>query len=255
MAEFDASRQRWSRLPSRWVHEEGLRRFAAGRRLGASSAALKLLVAITLPAENNASGKTGPNQGSVSLSYDQLMSLTDLSRAMVSAALKLLQSAGLVWVKREGRGRKNRYFLKAYGDTDPWAKIPTRAFYRDSNRDRIAVLHELSCRRESDMNALKLYLLFCAFRDRRKTYAMIGYQKISQYTGISEAKIRRAISVLIEHGLIRVDRDRAPDEKQNHPNRYEILGLPNPDAKNLTAVAATRARMPGPAMPAGSAGR
>ena len=82
----------------------------------ASSAALKVLLAFLLRAENKAIGKAGPNQGSVSFSYDQLMSLAHLSRAMVSAAVKLLQSVGIVSVKKQGGSRKNCYFWNAYGD-------------------------------------------------------------------------------------------------------------------------------------------
>jgi hypothetical protein len=50
----------------------------------------------------------------------------------------------------------------------------------------------------------------------------IGYEKIWNYTGIPESKIRQAISTLIEHGFVHVDRDKIPEEKKNHPNRYEI---------------------------------
>ncbi|RUX73387.1 hypothetical protein EN925_00860 [Mesorhizobium sp. M7A.F.Ca.US.006.04.2.1] len=190
-----------------------------------STAALKVLLAIVVRAENKSTAQAAQTQGSACMSYDELIDLTDLSRAMISSAVKLLTSAGIVIVKREGRGGKNRYFLTGYGETDRYGKIPNKTLYRQAPSDRLSALHELSCRRESDMNALKLYLLFCAFRDGKTNAAMIGYERIWIYTGIPEAKIRRAISVLIEHGFIQVDRDRSSAEKKNHPNRYEILGL------------------------------
>jgi DNA-binding transcriptional ArsR family regulator len=252
--------QHWSRLPSGWIRSRGLRRFTVGKRLGVSTAALKVLLAITLRAENNPSKSAtrshqgsaslirdvefsmsdemlialpiedraptaGPNQGSASLSYDELMNLTDLSRPMVSEAIKLLQAEKIVLVKQEGRGGKNRYFLSDYGEGDRWGKIPNEKLYAQNNTDQIPTLHGFSCRREADLNALKLYLLFCAFRNTKTNHTMIGYEKIHEYTGIREARIRAAISVLIEHGLIRVDREKASEDKKNHPNRYEILGL------------------------------
>jgi predicted transcriptional regulator len=215
----------WSRLPSQWIHNEDLRLFQAGKYLGKSVAALKVLLAVALCAENNSADKAGRNQGSAGLSYDELMSLTDLSRPMVAAGVKLLCGSGIVAVEGEGQGRKNRYFLSGYGVGEPWGKLPNKRLYRNARTDRIMALHEFSCRRVSDLNALKLYLLLTAFRDVRKNYAMIGYEKIWDYTGIPEAKIRRAISVLIEQGMIRVDQEKGTADKRNHPNRYEILGL------------------------------
>lgn len=43
--------------------------------------------------------------------------------------------------------------------------------------------------------------------------------------GIATDRIRQGLSVLIEHGLISVDREKSADDKRNHPNRYKILGL------------------------------
>lgn len=215
---------RWSRLPSEWIQKNGLRQFTAGKKLGASVAALKVLVAVVLRAENNPVSKAGHNQGTACMSYDELMGLTDLSRPMISVGIKLLISNGVISIKADNNSRRNRYVLQGYDDGG-WAKIPNRPLYRGVAVDRVATLHDLSCRREADLNALKLYLLLCTFRDNKKNYSMIGYEKIHEYTGISEGKIRKAISVLIELSLVRVSREKVTEEKKNHPNNYEILGL------------------------------
>ena len=55
------------------------------------------------------------------------------------------------------------------GTPDSRGKIPNRTLYRDQNRDRIAVLHEFSCRYEFDLNAIKLYLLSLALSGTNKT--------------------------------------------------------------------------------------
>lgn len=217
--------QRWSRVPTEWIRSLGLKSFRAGRQLGVSVAALKVLVAVILHAENKAGGEAGIDQGSAALSYDQLTQLADLSRAMVAHGTRRLERLGILAVDHGRRGAPNRYRLVGYEEGRPWAKIPNRRWFRNADSDRIAALHELSCRRECDLNALKLYLLFSAFRDNRSRHAMIGYEKIEEYSGIASGKIRQAISVLVEHALIAVDRDKDPKDKLNHPNKYEILGL------------------------------
>jgi DNA-binding transcriptional ArsR family regulator len=88
----------------------------------------------------------------------------------------------------------------------------------------LKLLHELSCKSVADLNALKLYLLLSAHRDKVTQYAMIGYTKIEEATGMWRENIRRAISILIEHGLVRVEQEKTPGE-YNTPNRYRILGL------------------------------
>ena len=216
---------RWSRAPTAWIRSEGLRGFRAGSHLGVSIAALKLLFAVILHAENNAGDEIGPNQGSAALTYDELMSLTDLSRAMIAHGARHLVKVGIVSIERDGSRSPNRYRLAAYGSDHPWTRIPNRRWFRHAASDRIATLRDLSCRRECDLNALKLYLLFCAFANNKTQIAMIGFEKIEDYSGIPSGKISPAISVLIEHGLVSVDRDKDPGATVNQPNKYEILGL------------------------------
>ncbi|CAN5279553.1 hypothetical protein BH10PSE13_BH10PSE13_10060 [soil metagenome] len=225
MARAKVATARWSRAPTSWIRSEGLKAFRGGRHQGVSIAALKLLFAIMLHAENNADDEVGPDQGSVALSYDALSGLTNLSREMIAHGVRFLEKAGVVTVVRGGRTSPNRYRLADYEAGKPWSKIPNRRWFRHAASDRIATLHDLSCRRECDLNALRLYLLFCAFANNRTHVAMIGYEKIEDYTGIASGKIRPAISVLVEHGLIAVDRDKDPDDKLNHPNKYTVLGL------------------------------
>lgn len=203
----------------------GLTRFRAGASLGVSMAAMKLLIALILHAQNAPAEDAGDEQGTAALSYDSLTELTDLSRGMVAHGVRFLERHKLVAVERGKRGAPSKYRLAGYGLNDPWGRIPNRRLFRHAEPNRIMVLHELSCRRECDLNALKLYLLFSAFRDNRSRSAMIGYDKIEDYTGIASGKIRQAVSVLVEQGLVAVDREKDPENKQNHPNKYEILGL------------------------------
>ena len=225
MARAKVVHQRWSRTPTDWIRSGGLKAFRAGRHIGVSIAALKLLFAIILHAENNTGELVGENQGSAALSYDELASLTDLSRAMIAHGTRYLEKTGIATIVRGRRGSPNRYLLADYAAGKPWAKIPNKKWFRHAFADRIATLHDISCRRECDLNALRVYLLFCAFANNRSHVAMIGYEKIEEYSGIATGKIRAAISMLVELGLVSVDRDKDPEDKLNHPNKYIILGL------------------------------
>lgn len=215
---------KWARLPTRQiVYGRILRSFRADRgELGVSVAALKIYVAVTLMAENKSSAASGIHQGTISMTYDELIEITDLSRSMISHGISLLTELGILSISKEGRGRKNRYALADYGSDDKWAKLPKAKLSLKGVRQ---TLHQFSPRRRSDLDALKLYLLFAAFRNIKTDETMIGYDKITSYTGINPARIRRGISQLIEHELIVVSRDPIDEESVVKPNRYRLLGL------------------------------
>jgi hypothetical protein len=215
---------KWARLPLRWIHDGDLTKFRGGSQLGNSVAALKILLAVLLRAENKSPDNVVATQGSASLSYDDLMEMSGLSRSMIASGIKRLRELGRLSVSREGRGGKNRYFVAEY-TKGAWGRIPFRAVVGQGDGKRARLLHEMSCKRSSDLNALKLYLLLCAHRNRGSPYAMIGYDRIHYATGILRPRIRQAISILIEHGLVMVDHDKAPTEVRNTPNSYYILGL------------------------------
>jgi len=69
---------KWARLPLKWIHEQGLSVFQGGKQLGVSMAALKILMAVLLRAENKAPASAEVTQGSACLSYDELMEMTGL---------------------------------------------------------------------------------------------------------------------------------------------------------------------------------
>lgn len=215
---------KWARLPLSWIHNGDLALFRGGKQLGASVAALKILVAVLLKAENRSAHTAVATQGSASLSYDDLMEMTGLSRSMIASGVKRLCDLGRLSVTREGRGGKNRYFVAEYMK-GPWGRIPYRSVVGLGFDMRVRLLHEMSCKRSTDLNALKLYLLLCAHRSGGNPYAMIGYDRIHDAAGILRPRIRQAISILIEHNLIRVHHEKALNEGRNTPNAYYILGL------------------------------
>jgi len=109
---------KWVRLPTGWIGNDGLHEWqwhAEGN--GSSSvAALMSLIAIAHVAEQE--------QGFARITYDLLEEVTGLSRAKISAGLKLLGSKGLIDRNAEGRSRVQ---LKNFDPTGGWAKLPAKA--------------------------------------------------------------------------------------------------------------------------------
>ncbi len=218
--------RRFARLPNRWIFDGGLERFRTSpSHRGVTGAALKVLVAILLRAEHAAAASAGPNQGSAALTYSELEQLTDLSRAMVSKGLRRLEAEDLISTTREGQGGKGRYRLSGYGPDDTYGRMSVSALYGQGSTERIRWLHQISLRNEADLNAIKLYLLFCAHANKESWSTTIGYTKIEEKTGINDGRTRRALSVLYEHNLVRVRRIQDGVDGRNPPNTYDILGL------------------------------
>ena len=216
---------RWARLPNSWIYDGKLSAFsAAPSRRGAAGAALKLLIAIVVRAMNKRAVEAGSDQGSALLSYDQLMELTDLSRGMVAKVVALLKTSGIVSVET-APGVTSRYRLAGYGPKDTYGRMPKALLYRGPSVLALKTLYELSLRNEADVNAMKLYLLICGMQDKDTRIAVINHHTIGQKTGIPEKKIRRALSVLYEHGLVsHVLVDQAEVGKPPATG-YRVLGL------------------------------
>lgn len=220
----------WARLPNQWMAEDGLKFFRGGAEQGVSMAALKVLVAILCHAENNSVAKAGPNQGSAALSYTELCNLTGLSRGKVSSGIKKLKEGAFVTVAREGQGGRNRFFLAHYGPNDRYAPLPLKKMWAGGlPSGEMKFLRSLSGKNRSEFLALKLYLLLCGTRDKRTGAAKISYEGIYRRSGIPEARIRGALSVLYDHGLVRRLEEKQPGaDKRNPPNAYFIRGLDQP---------------------------
>jgi hypothetical protein len=215
----------WARLPNAWIYADGLRAFsAAPSRRGESGAALKILIAILLRAVNRKADEALPDQGSALVTYDELMALTNLSRAMIAQGVAFLHKNGVVTAETTP-GKTTRYVVRDYGAADKFGRIPKGKLYRGAGRDALLTLHDLSLRNEADVNALKLYLLICGLQINTRRAALVNYTTIWQKTAIPEAKIRRGLSVLFEHGLVRSVREEADASGKPPATRYDILGL------------------------------
>ena len=204
----------WVRLPSIWIEEGGLKQLswgAAGQ--GADNiAALMALTAIAHVADDET--------GIARVTYDQLCGWTGLSRAKLSSGLQILKTLGVI--ARVPDAPQSTYRLMSYDPQGGWAKLPGKRMYSGG---RIHAFDEFRLRKQVELDALKLFFLFVARRDRRTNLANISYDKIEEYTGIKRRKIKAAISFLASLSLVYVEHLPSTANEQGISNAYRIVGV------------------------------
>ncbi len=203
----------WVRLPTAWIEERGLRklRWAVSGGGADNAAALMTLAAIAHNADDQI--------GLARLTYDSLCVATGLSRSKLSNGLDVLEKLKVLERTPDGR---STYKLAHYNPTSGWAKFPAKSMYKAAE---ILSFRDLSLRRVVELDALKLFFLLVARRDRNTNLAKIGYGKISDYTGIERSRIKSALSLLASLSLMHVER--VPSKLSVHgvASAYRIVGL------------------------------
>ncbi len=201
----------WVRLPSEWILHGGLKemKWESGQGSG-NTAALMVLTAIAHHSDD---------YGLAKLTYEKLTDITTLSRDKVSEGLDILEKLKII--DRQPRGRST-YQLTEYRVEEGWVKLPARNLY---SSESIIAFRELRLRRAVELYALKLFFLFLAMRDRKTNIASIGYDKISEYSGVKRNFIKSAISFLTLHQLVYVEPQTRQSNDQGIYNAYRIVHL------------------------------
>lgn len=209
-------------MPSKWIRdldqqEPPLKQMKLRAYGVADQVAAMMLYIVFVHRANTKITIDRPILGECSLTYSHLGEITGLSRAKISAGIKLLDKIGLIGVNRDERNDK--YIVSNYpadGESG-WAKLPAKGLCKELDRGKksgdndgeipkylkIDVFHKFKLRSKAEANALKLYLLIIAFRSEKTNSANIGYDKISEYMGILRKDIRTAISCKLENVTIR----------------------------------------------------
>lgn len=200
------------KLPSAWIDKGGLRDFRWGKNGGDEIAALIVLAVIA--------HHMAPATGIARLGYDALMEKASLSRAKISAGLKILVLRGIIETNVLGRGS---YHLCGYDPSRNWSMFPARGLYRN---DIVEAFKEFRLRRRTELDALKLYFLFAARRDNTRHVAVIGFDKIAEHSGVSTNYIKSATSVLAANSLIHVEHIKDPSGGVGVINGYRLAYLP-----------------------------
>ena len=203
----------FTQLPTDWIRDKGLRAFKWAKGQGSTSlAALMVLMALASRAQ----------KGRVKMSYREVASAAGISRAMVSAGLKLLIAQGII-VREEGQ---SNYLLTAFNPSGGWGKFPSKGLYGSSeDSSRIGPLKDFRLRSSVELDALKLFFLFVAFRNNSSNMAHISYEKITEYTGVASHRIKAALSLLAVSGLVYTERVPSDNSFSGTANAYRIASL------------------------------
>lgn len=198
----------WVKLPTKWIRSGGLKNFRWEANRGSDNvAALMALLAIAHHADNES--------GVARLTYSDLTTYTNLSRAKLSGGLTVLEENKII--DRAPLGRST-YCLGDYGPA-PWGKLPAHGLYQHG---RIAALSDFHLRKLVELNALKLFFLFVERRDNNTNLANISYEKIREHTGIQRNHIKSAISLLAANNLLHVERVPSDVSEYGISNAYRL---------------------------------
>lgn len=177
---------KWVKFPSEWIlHDDGLRRFNS-RFLAAHTSALMCLMIIA--------HETDSDTGTSKVTYDHFQSVMGKSRAIVSSGLKALVSANLI----ESTGSRSLYRFTNYNPNEGWCKLPCKILY---NKGLIPFFDDCNLRKNTELDAIKLFFLFAAFRNNETNVASISYEKITERAGIPRERIKRATALLAVNGV------------------------------------------------------
>ena len=182
----------WVMLPTKWIEDKGLKGFRWAKQQGSAHLAGLMTLAVI-------SHHTDRDTGIAKLTYDDLTAKASLSRASVSRGLDILINKGLIDLHPAGR---STYGLVGFDKSAGWSKFPAKGLY---HHGAAVGLSSFTLRSPAELDAMKLYFLFAARRDRTTGMALLTYDKIDEYAGVSGRRIKLALNVLSAGGLIHID--------------------------------------------------
>lgn len=192
---------------------------------GGATAAIMVLFALAI--KSNLDQKTlGRRSGiQVIATYEDLMTLTNLSRGPIAKGLKLLRELGAITTVKNGNGCIHS--LVGIDTPGKYCELP-QGYLLDGQpvMNRLKGLHT-AIKNRSSLDAMKLYMLLLALRDRESNVARASYSTIHAYTGMRSGDISVAVQLLQGAQLIRLGRDEEVPLKggQHRHNRYVLMGL------------------------------
>lgn len=201
----------WVRLPSAWIQTGGLKAFRWTHGGSANTAALMLLLVIAHHANDE--------DGVARLPYGQLKQLTNMSRTKIADGLDLLAAMGLIIREPEGR---STYQLAMYDRERHWAMLPARALYTSG---QIRGFKDFHLRKPTELDALKAYLAFAAWRNNDSNLAFLTHEKLVEHTGIPAGRVATALSILAIPGLVIVEQHQSSRDASRIANAYRLTHL------------------------------
>ena len=214
----------WKMLPTGLVTPELMKSLTwAQADRSSNAAALMMYVGLAVYAAPTDEFLSGLKTGEAKPTYEQLKIFSGLSRDLINRGIQKLIELEMISKRKNGVG--TIYVLNSYNSSlYRWGKIPHKYFSR-KNEIR-PVFHNMSVRNKVTLHALKIYLMLIKFRDDRKNYASISYDKLIVQTGVRREDVKRALMVLSENRLIIIDTVRSDYSDHRH-NIYRICGVHN----------------------------
>jgi hypothetical protein len=161
-----------------------------------------------------------PDSLVVRLTYDDLIDMTGRSRERISAGLDKLVAEGIIWRV----DKSSTYGLCGYGANKRFVKLPGRALLSPGGVNFLPYTH-FKLRSKDELNALKLHFYYAHARDKAKPYSEVQYSTIQERTGVRQADIPRANSLLISTGILQRTRGLpSEDIKKHESNKYYLTG-------------------------------
>lgn len=204
--------KQWVKLPTRWIESGGLKKLRWEKEVGSSNVAgLMVYGVIAHRADDDGIAEH--------LTYDDFTVATGLSRTKVSNGLDVLYEMELV---AKDQQRQSMYHLLGYDPAKGWGKLPARGLYRGKS---IPAFHEMHLRKNTELDAFKLYYAVVARRDNDTNVARMSYVKIEEYAGIPRNRIRSAISLLAANNMLHVDHMKSLESDYGVSNAYRLAHL------------------------------
>ncbi|QHQ20861.1 ArsR family transcriptional regulator [Pectobacterium brasiliense] len=197
----------WVKMPSEWIRQKKLvdmRWTDMGSPRSHKVAALQLFIAIALTSEYrfwHIREVDEPGTAKIYASaetYNSLIHMTGLSRALISGGLAVLKNANIVTVIPDGR--RNLYQICGFNGLNGWCKLPQRSLYGTDGT--IIGFSSFTKRSKYELYALKLWLYMLQVRDNSSPCIHASYEKINEGTGVPEKEIPRAYGLLLSTGLL-----------------------------------------------------
>jgi hypothetical protein len=143
-----------------------------------------------------------------------------LSRAKLAKGLDILSAENLVVRGSDGR---SRFQLANFNPDRNWAKFPARGLY--NKQGVVRAFKDFKLRSRAELDALKIYFLLAARRDRKINAANLSYEKISLYCGVHHTHIRTAISLLAGQNLVHVSSQPSAQTEYGVSNQYRLAHI------------------------------
>lgn len=203
----------WVALPTAWIEDQGLKQFSWSNG-GEGSDEVAALVCYILTAHHTDSF------GKARLTYDKIGLSSGLSRAKIARGLDVLVERELIAKEVQ---QSVLSLLRLDTSVRGWGMLPAKGFYTTTGK--VSFFQRLHLRSRTELDALKLYLLFVSRRDINRNVIDLSYDKISEYSGISRKKIPDALTLLSVNGLIRSERQRSDINDYAVSNSYRLSYL------------------------------